>query len=1098
MGPETLLQPACELSYAVARDGAEGEPIVDPPRSMRSFLYVSQLPERALDVARDVIEQDPAFRRRVAERATEDEIGRAGYLWLHRPKGWTAEFEEIVNINGVTDSGGGRGDGVDVVPAVSATSGPDDRNDGSSSGAGLGSYDGLANGGPPLGLSLGSANTGRSEANAIEDELSSLRGLVERLSSERQAVSSSARRVEQEIETARQQPSVFDTDIYTLQAELESARTELDQARVERDNAVRQQSEALTRRLELEKELARSRDLRAEIEHEHAATDARLVEVQETLARAEAALVVLEEKKEELESQVTVARIDHDELRTQMNRAAEEHSNRYHTLETAHHALEAEITALRGEKEQLSATLAESRDELTRVRAELAQTEGQATETQSLVDALTEEKIDLASRLADTEAMLETTRTQINAVKADAQAVTADLANVRAHRDGLSAQVDELHGSLTEALNDLASVRSASDADRAAIKEVRTERDQLRVRVTSLEQVEGTLQAKVAGLTAERDEASARADSSKAEQARLEKAMAGVSGERDRAFEELSASKAALQGLTGERDDLDKKAGESRARVDELEAERDNLRQQFDSLTEENAAIQAQLVESDRLRVETAESQGNALSELAGRLAKAENERNRYERELRVAEDRLIEAMNAFDAANKVAADRVRDQLGDEPSAIAPLLDPSDTPSTEQADDSRSIPIDTPADKGTAGKGKRPIDVTSKFPAGLGQATGDVPVVVSGDVDSTAPNRIVPPSLLGDASQDPVRDRPANRWDIGPLGRGDQRDDEGQDATEAIPSLADGPAAPVPQLRSDATDSGPVLGHGDDSQAGRFVEDIDEISTELAQVIGGSNMESGDGGDDVDLDAISDLISQTITDFDPTAVPSQGPEGDPLADQGAKNLPPGDEDSSPAFEAAGKGRAAGPPPSVFVDSADSAPRVSGPLEASTGETPIAASDETKQGRRQIDIPVDLLDDEVEMARYVVSSPDVVLLVDGDSVAKMGWPSLPVAQQRDALVSYLTDLATTTGAAPDVVFDGRIAEEDALPSSRSVRIRLSTPPTEPTAALDELVDAYPEQWPIAIVTDDDDLAKSALERGTTVLNNGQLLDLFISQ
>jgi hypothetical protein len=123
---------------------------------------------------------------------------------------------------------------------------------------------------------------------------------------------------------------------------------------------------------------------------------------------------------------------------------------------------------------------------------------------------------------------------------------------------------------------------------------------------------------------------------------------------------------------------------------------------------------------------------------------------------------------------------------------------------------------------------------------------------------------------------------------------------------------------------------------------------------------------------------------------------------------------------------------------------------------------------------------------------VVSSPDVVLLVDGDAVAKMAWPSLPVPQQRDALVSCLADLSATSGAAPDVVFDGRIGEEESLPASRAIRIRLSTPPTEPTAALDELVDAYPEQWPIAIVTDDEELTRSAVERAAAVLNVGQFV------
>ena len=93
---------------------------------------------------------------------------------------------------------------------------------------------------------------------------------------------------------------------------------------------------------------------------------------------------------------------------------------------------------------------------------------------------------------------------------------------------------------------------------------------------------------------------------------------------------------------------------------------------------------------------------------------------------------------------------------------------------------------------------------------------------------------------------------------------------------------------------------------------------------------------------------------------------------------------------------------------------------------------------------------------------------------------------------------MQDKAEATGAAPDVVFDGRIGEEESLPASRAVRIRLSTPPTEPAAALDELVDAYPEQWPIAVVTDDGSLSASAVDRGAVVLNNGQLLDLFIAQ
>jgi hypothetical protein len=224
-------------------------------------------------------------------------------------------------------------------------------------------------------------------------------------------------------------------------------------------------------------------------------------------------------------------------------------------------------------------------------------------------------------------------------------------------------------------------------------------------------------------------------------------------------------------------------------------------------------------------------------------------------------------------------------------------------------------------------------------------------------------------------------------------------------------------------------------------------------------------------GEPDELDEISELISATVSGFD-NPVESTVPQSPVFEDQ---NLL-GDDMSAP--------------PSVFG--------AGDHLPASGFDEPFGGEDYPAGGRRQIDIPADIVDDEIAVALHVVSSPDVVLLVDGDSVAKLGWPSLPVAQQRDALVTYLADLSASSGAAPDVVFDGRIGDDDSLPVSRAVRIRLSTPPTEPAAALDELVSAYPDQWPIALVTDDGALAESARERGAVVLNNGQLLDLFIAQ
>ncbi|MCP5034671.1 MAG: hypothetical protein GY939_22940 [Actinomycetia bacterium] len=1366
MGPEAFLKSACELSYVVARSGVESDPVIDPPQIMRSFLYIGALPERALGVAKEAIEEDPAFRRRVAEQASEDQVGRGGYLWLHRPIGWSAEFEELVADSGLqadaddsrnqsistldsteTDDFPANGS-VETVPAITEDHHGDDKG-------------GSSNGLSPLPASHDPegphANSGfdrgsHSEANAIEDELTSLRGLVDRLASERQAVSSSIERVEDQVESSRQQPSVFDSDVYTLRSELEAARIELDEARRERDTAVQQHSSALTRQLDLEKELDLSRELRAEVERENASSDAGLVDLQEALVRAEGALGPIELERDELTVQVESLSAHNEELMTELARLNQERASTTRTIEGERQSNELAVTALRAEQDQLNVKLGEFENDLLEATSQLGLTSTQASEAKSLVEALTEEKIDLASRLADTEAMLETTRTQLGAVKADAEAIAADLSNIKAHRDGLSGQVDELHGSLTEALDSLARVRETSEADRAALKDVRTERDQLKLRVSGLEQVESGLEAKLANITTERASLSTKADEVKAELAELEQRVGELTGDNEALTAQVSTAQEARSKLSDDHDNLSAELKGVRRYLSDAEQGRDALSQQVGQLTAENSAIQDQLVESDRLRVETSESQGHALSELAHRLSLVEMERAKLEdrfsgstaelaetkTSLETSSERATKAesdaakakADAFEAltakadaekavaqaekaaskakeeaaeaksqlagAEKVAAEAEKAKVGAEEVAAEAekarteaetakaeaekvaaeqvlasqsKTSSSTTVSTESsADEADSgdadgsvTAADTQADVATdepeAAESSQPSDHTSETDVGdaivfdeTGQAavgTGKsffgmiaTPAVGSdsddqsvslaaedtgheaersadddsldtaltsgtdvereaeleetlingpggegavgtdqpsnGRLDLSQPleadeNGLMPmafgmeppPALLDDdEGDDSGRTTKRHSWSLGPLLRGRKGAENG------AANPFDEPPPPAPGSQSE-----PEQGPQDDdfdviaaavAQAARGggVEQNEEAEAEfgvpdpsIADVVGHDTVKGGeddlsligaklanamveaeaeakpaieDIADD-DLDAISDLISQTVNDFDSKATtkPPIAPDGiDDAADSKHESAQGSDEDETAVHPSGGWGVLTGSvnapegradrtsgrnggfaPPSIFNDSAADPSFEDDPFGADTlhGVNPDSmpasvgsGEDGGPMNRRQITIPEDLRDDEVELARHVVSSPDVVLLVDGDSVAKMGWPSLPVAQQRDALVSYLADLSASSGAAPDVVFDGRIGEEESLPASRAVRIRLSTPPTEPAAALDELVDAYPEQWPIAVVTDDDVLAASAVERGALALNNGQLLDLFIAQ
>lgn len=73
------------------------------PVQLRPFLHFAKLPTRALDATRRALEADEEFRGRVAKVASEDDVGRGGWLWLTRPPGWEEEFASLQR--GLTEAG---------------------------------------------------------------------------------------------------------------------------------------------------------------------------------------------------------------------------------------------------------------------------------------------------------------------------------------------------------------------------------------------------------------------------------------------------------------------------------------------------------------------------------------------------------------------------------------------------------------------------------------------------------------------------------------------------------------------------------------------------------------------------------------------------------------------------------------------------------------------------------------------------------------------------------------------------------------------------------------------------------------------------------
>jgi predicted RNA-binding protein with PIN domain len=97
---DEALRPGLELAFVVAVLGTRQRPPIPAPPSLKPFLRFQKLPSAALAPVRKVVEEDEAFRTRVAGVATETTVDRPSWLWLHRPDGWEADLEAALGEAG--------------------------------------------------------------------------------------------------------------------------------------------------------------------------------------------------------------------------------------------------------------------------------------------------------------------------------------------------------------------------------------------------------------------------------------------------------------------------------------------------------------------------------------------------------------------------------------------------------------------------------------------------------------------------------------------------------------------------------------------------------------------------------------------------------------------------------------------------------------------------------------------------------------------------------------------------------------------------------------------------------------------------------------
>ncbi len=160
----------------------------------------------------------------------------------------------------------------------------------------------------------------------------------------------------------------------------------------------------------------------------------------------------------------------------------------------------------------------------------------------------------------------------------------------------------------------------------------------------------------------------------------------------------------------------------------------------------------------------------------------------------------------------------------------------------------------------------------------------------------------------------------------------------------------------------------------------------------------------------------------------------------------------------------------------------------------TGSGADVARRPRRQARRTaLPIPGGLYGNSEEAAEHLLKVPGVVVLVDGYNVAKLGWPSLSLEQQRQQLVQRAEALARRWGTDLHIVFDGSDEVEGAHTRQRAL-VRISWSPTGVLAddVLRAEVQALDPARPVVVVTNDRAVLTDVRAAGANTISSDALL------
>lgn len=162
-------------------------------------------------------------------------------------------------------------------------------------------------------------------------------------------------------------------------------------------------------------------------------------------------------------------------------------------------------------------------------------------------------------------------------------------------------------------------------------------------------------------------------------------------------------------------------------------------------------------------------------------------------------------------------------------------------------------------------------------------------------------------------------------------------------------------------------------------------------------------------------------------------------------------------------------------------------------ESAEGATKGAAGRRaTRNTRRPIGIPGGLVADSEAGAEHLLRTAGAVVVVDGYNVAKLGWPSRPLEQQRETCVGAAERLAMRWGVLIHIVFDGATVVGAHTGSRRLVRVSYSPEGVSADDVIRAEVAVLPSDRPVVVVTNDRAIASDVRADGANVLSSDVFL------